>query len=277
MFVQIDTSTVERRIYAMDPKMVEKLKRAGLSDKAATIYYALLERGGAYPSALAKEARINRSTVYKILLDLSVKGLVTEIKKGSKLFYQIEKPQKLLRYAKMNVERSKEMQGVAEDLLPELEGLYSLTSNKPKITYFEGKEGLLAVYEDHVRVEEPYEMVAWANTAHLGDFFPEDFFTFYKKEKERIGIPARGITPDTAKDEEFIPTQYAEISKKIWPQVRHIPAAQFPFKSEITVYGTNKVSILNLENRNYSGVIIEDPTIHNMMRMMFELSWQGAS
>lgn len=260
----------------MKSQLVERLKKAGLSDKAASVYYLLLEAGGAYPSALAKEARLNRSTVYKILLDLSVKGLVTEIKKGKKLYYQIEKPQKLVRFAKMTVERGKEMQTVAEELLPDLEGIYSLMPNKPKITYFEGKQGLLSVYEDHVRVDTPYEMVAWANTAFLDEFFPKDFFAFYKKEKERIGIPARGIVPDTMKDKAFMEDQYSALDKKIRPEVRHIPAAQFPFKSEITVYGTNKVSILNLENDRQSGVIIEDPTIHNMMRMMFELSWVGA-
>ncbi|MBY0110886.1 helix-turn-helix domain-containing protein [Patescibacteria group bacterium] len=261
----------------MATRILERLKKAGLSDKAAVVYEVLLERGGAYPSAIAKEARLNRSTTYKILLDLSVKGLVTEIKKGSKLYYQIEKPQKLVRFAKMRVEQGKEMQATAEELLPELEGLYSLVPNKPKITYFEGKEGMLSVYEDHVRVDEPYEMVAWANTGHLTEFFPIDFFKFYKKEKERIGISARGIVPDTNKDKAFIEEQYSYIDKKYWPKIKHIPAAQFPFKSEITVYGKNKVSILNLENKNYSGVIIEDPTIHQMMRMMFELSWNGVT
>ncbi|MES2225456.1 MAG: helix-turn-helix domain-containing protein [Patescibacteria group bacterium] len=260
----------------MDDRLVEKVKKAGLSDKAAVVYVTLLERGGAYPSALAKDARINRSTVYKILLDLSVKGLVTEIKKGKKLYYQIERPRKLLRFAKMNVERGKEMLAAAEELLPDLEGMYTLVPNKPKITYFEGKEGVLSIYEDHVRVEKPYEMVAWANAGYLDQFFPEDFFKFYKKEKGRIGITTRGIVPDTAKDKGFIKAQYAHLPKKFWPNMRHIPAKQFPYKSEITVYGTNKVSIVNIENNTPSGVIIEDPTIHNMMRMMFELSWVGA-
>lgn len=260
----------------MNEKVIGKLKKAGLSDKAAVVYYALLERGGAYPSVLAKEAHINRSTVYKILLDLSVKGLVTEIKKGKKLYYQIEKPQKLLRFAKMNIERGKEMLAVAEEVLPDLDGLYSLMPNKPKITYFEGKEGVLSIYEDHVRVEKPYEMVGWANVGYLDQFLPEEFFSFYKKEKARIGITTRGIIPDTPKDKAFTGVQYERIGKKFWPEMRYVPAAQFSYKSEITVYGTNKVSILNIESDLPSGVIIEDPTIHNMMRMMFELSWKGA-
>lgn len=260
----------------MNERLVGKLKHAGLSDKAAVVYYTLLERGGAYPSVLAKEARVNRSTAYKILLDLSIKGLVTEIKKGKKLYYQIEKPQKLVRFAKMSVERGKEMQAIAEEILPDLEGMYTLVPNKPKITYFEGKEGVLSIYEDHVRVDKPYEMVAWANAGYLDQFFPEDFFSFYKKEKERIGITTRGIVPDTLKDKKFIEAQYAHLQKKFWPLMRHIPAAQFPYKSEITVYGANKVSIINIENKTPTGVVIEDQTIHNMMRMMFELSWQGA-
>ena len=67
------------------------LEKIGLNDKSALIYSTLLTMGGAYPSALADATRINRSTVYKILLDLSIKGLVTEIERSKKLYYQILK------------------------------------------------------------------------------------------------------------------------------------------------------------------------------------------
>jgi hypothetical protein len=42
------------------------------------------------------------------------------------------------------------------------------------------------------------------------------------------------------------------------------------------VYGTNKVSITKLGNQNMIGVIIEDKIIHDMMKMIFELSWNSS-
>jgi len=256
-------------------RISHRLKDAGLSEKAASIYAYLLESGGAYPSRIAEATRINRSTVYKTLTELSIKGVVSEIQKGKKLFYQVERPSKLLRYAQGQVSRATDQYEQIKELYPEIEGLFSTLPNKPKISFYEGKAGVLSVFEDHVRVDTPYEMVAWANAGYLDQFFSEEFFNFYKREKERIGITTRGILPDTAKDLEFNDVQYSRIGKKFRPQVRHIPAAQFSYKSEITVYGDRKVSIINMENKEPTGVIIEDPTIHNMMRMMFELSWNG--
>src|SRR3989344_9040306 len=79
------------------------LEKIGLSEKEALIYASLITLGGAFPSKIAEHAKLNRTSVYKILVDLSVKGLVSEIKKRNKIFYQVEKPDKLLRYAKSQV------------------------------------------------------------------------------------------------------------------------------------------------------------------------------
>ena len=57
--------------------------------------------------------------------------------------------------------------------------------------------------------------------------------------------------------------------------MRFVSKESFPFKGEITVYGTNKVAIVNLNKEYLTGLIIEDETIHNMMKMIFELSWKG--
>src|ERR1035437_9501454 len=117
------------------PSTFEKI---GLSQKEALVYSTLIELGGAYPSKIAEGTKLNRSTVYKILLDLSVKGLVSEIKKKNKIYYQTEKPSKLLRYAKGQVTLANDHLETVQKLIPDLEGMYSLFSNKPKISYFEG-------------------------------------------------------------------------------------------------------------------------------------------
>ena len=256
--------------------LVPELTKAGLSDKAALIYATLLTHGGCYPSALAKKTRLNRSTVYKILLDLSVKGLITEIQKGKKLFYQIEKPQKLLRYAKSRLDQAEDTYEQTKKLLPEIEGLYSLVPQKPIVKFFSGVEGVLSAYEDHVLQTKPYEMVGWVNEDKLHAFMPAPFFKEYRRRKEKIGIVTRGILPDNKRDKDLLAAGYAGIARKYMPVVRYVPAESFPYASEITVYGENKVSIFNMKSDTLIGVIIEDDTIHHMMRMIFELSWKGA-
>jgi len=251
------------------------LEKIGLSEKEALIYASLISLGGAFPTQIAEHAKLNRTTVYKILLGLSIKGLVNEIKKKNKIFYQVEKPEKLLRYAKSQVTLAQDRVEKTEKLIPDFEGLYSAFTNKPKILYFEGLDGILSIYEDQISGAKKYEMLAFSNASELENIFPAKFFENYRRSKEEIGITTRGIIPDTEKDKTFVPRLYEGYKEEIIPKAKYVPSAEFSFKGEITIYSDNKVSIVNLNKEQLTGLIIEDETIHNMMRMIFELSWKG--
>jgi sugar-specific transcriptional regulator TrmB len=255
--------------------IISELKKTGLSDKSSAVYAALLEMGGGFPSYIARATKLNRSTVYKILTDLSIKGLVSEIEKGKKLYYKINQPTKLLNFAKYQREKADEAYENAKRLIPELEGVFASLPNKPRITYYEGHDAVMSVFEDHINVKKKYEMLGISNVSGLLDFMPKKFFERYRRTKERIGITTRGILPNTEIDRKFVGNVYAGFKKDIVPVVKHMSADEFPFKGEVTIYGENKVSIVNFEERNPIGIIIEDQTIHNMMRFFFELAWKG--
>lgn len=259
-------------------QLQSRLEKTGLTDKESIVYSALLEQGGAYPSKIAEETKLNRSTVYKILLDLSVKGLISEIQKKGKLFYQVENPEKLTRYLRDKVTIANDHLEKANKLIPEIEGLYSIFADKPKISYFEGQENVMQIYADHLNVKKPYEMLAWANTTYLKDLLKSDFFLHYRKTKEKLGITTRGIVPNTEYDVDFVKNTYTKIgiAEKYWPFMKYISHKDFSFEGEITIYGDDKVSIVNLNKNHFTGTVIQDKTIHNMMRMIFELSWKGA-
>lgn len=255
--------------------LLKKLQKSGLSDKEALIYVTLLELGGAYPSKIAEYTGLNRSTVYMVLLQMSVKGLVNEIEKKNKQFYQVEKPNQLLKYIKNKVSIAEEELERAKGVFPEIEGLFSSINYKPKVTYFDGIEGVLSVYETHINVDKPYEMLAWANVREVESLLPKDFFKNYINIKKKKGISSRGIFPDTNPDKTFIDRSYAGFRDEIMPNIRFMPADKFPYEAEITVYGEKNVSIINLRKKKLTGVIIEDETIHGLMKMIFELSWKA--
>lgn len=252
------------------------LKSIGLSDKAATIYAAILELGIAYPSQIAKIAKLNRTTTYHILTDLSVKGLITEIERGKKLCYQIERPGKLLNFAKNQIRIAEDRAERAQKLLPEIEGLFSLTPNKPRVRFFEGQGGVLAIYEEHVTENEPYEMLGFSNVEKLISLLPKHFVADYVKKKDALNIKTRGIFPSSKFSKNYNKEIYTHADKKTLVQIRLISPELFPFQSEITIFGKDKVSIINFEKSSMIGVIIEDSTIAGMMRMIFELAWRGA-
>ncbi|MDB5259265.1 MAG: transcriptional regulator TrmB [Candidatus Taylorbacteria bacterium] len=255
--------------------LIRNLQKTGLSEKTALVYTALLEMGGAYPSAISEKTKINRSTVYKILLDLSIKGLITEIERGKKLYYQVEKPEKLVRYAKAQADTAKDAYEKTRELIPDIAGIFAMSPNKPKIRFFQNADGIMSIFEDHVSISKKYEMLGFANTAELSRFFDPGFLTKYIKKKEKIGITTRGFVPNTSGDRHYAEEFYKGVKESIKLKVRYIPREEFPFNGEITIYGTDRVSIINFDDRGIVGIIIEDKPIHDMMTRIFELAWKG--
>lgn len=261
----------------IDPKLSEKLRKTGLSQKEAAVYMALIEMGGGFPSKIAEMTKLNRSTVYKVLSNLSVYGLISEIEKRKKFFYQPEHPRSIKRFAQSRVTAAQRGLEGTEIILPVLEGLFANASNKPVVRFFEGVEGVLRVYEDHVTDKTPYEMLAFSNTADLMQLLSEDFRLKYIKRKEKLGITTRAILPDQKVDIQYNQTIYKNFPKNIWPKLKHVSRKVFPYKSDLTIYEEKKVSIINFNGPQFSGTIIEDQVIHDMMKMIFELAWQGTT
>ena len=260
----------------MNEKIKEEIRKAGFSDKEATIYSYLAEHGGAYPSEIAEKTRLNRTTTYKILNELAVKGLVADIKKGKKLYYTAEPPKKFIRAAEYKVELAEDALLRANKILPELEGLFQLSENKPRVAFYEGKDRVMDAYITHVEVKKKYEMLAFASITDVEGFLPEKKYGEYVRLKDKMGITTRAIIPEGEFKKTFIEKVYGKTKKDIHPVFRAVPEKDFPFPAEITIYDTNKISIVKFDKKNPVAVIIADETIHNMMKKIFELAWIGA-
>ncbi len=261
----------------MENKLSKQIQNAGLSEKEALIYAALVELGGAFPSKIAEITKLKRTTVYKVLLDLTIKGLVNEIEKKNKLYYQVDKPEKLMRYAKDKVRIAEDQMDKAKKLIPELEGLFNLTTNKPRVLYFEGPDAVYDICMDMISGNEKYEMLAFSNAEKFQNYLPTGKLREFIKGKERIGITTRAIIPDTKAARGYNEAVFAGTSKNIWPVIKFVSKEIFPYEAELTIYGKNKVSITKLGKENVIGVIIEDEIIHGMMKMIFGLAWKTAT
>jgi sugar-specific transcriptional regulator TrmB len=256
--------------------IVKKLEKIGLTDKESLVYVSLLELGGAYPSRIAEYCGLKRATVYNVLTTLSVRGLINEIEKRNKLFYQIEKPEKISKYAESRISQAEDALDRAKEIIPEIAGLFSLLTNHPRVTYYEGVEGLLSIYEDMVSIKKPYEMVAFSRADEFAIFLPEKFLLDFIKKKVEIGITTRGLIPDTKENRNFSETYFKGAPEKFWPKRRYIKPENFPLSGEIIMYGDSKISITNFAKNQMTGVMIEDKALHQMMRTIFELSWNSS-
>jgi sugar-specific transcriptional regulator TrmB len=256
-------------------QLVKQLGEAGLGDKPARVYALLITEGGAYPSAIAARTHLNRSTVYKVLTELTIQGLVNEIEKGKKLYYTAENPQKLVRLARRKAETASDQAERASHLLPAFLSHFDAQGLKPRMRYFEGHDAVLSIYEDHLQRTKPYEMLAIANSADVLTYLPEKFYARFRKTKAELKITTRGIVPDIAVSQAF-EDMYRDVPPPYRPKIRYLSPEKFPLAGEIVVYRTDHVSIVELSNGHISGIIIEDAGFNTMMRSLFNLAWAGA-
>jgi HTH-type transcriptional regulator, sugar sensing transcriptional regulator len=258
--------------------LIKKLIKSELTEKEALVYLSVLELGGAFPSRIAKYAGLRRATTYNILTTLSVRGFVNEIKNKNKIYYQIDKPESILKYTKSKLHKAEESIEQINEILPDIKNIFSSILNQPKITYYSGEKGIFDIFDDMVNNQKPYEMLVFVNGKEFINVLNNDNRDYYQnfmKTKETKNITTRTIIPDTKEDRKAGDIFYEGINKKFWPNFRYTEKNTFPSASEVTIYGTNKVSIINFKKDYETGVIIEDQAIHDMMKAIFELSWDS--
>jgi len=243
------------------------LTNLGLKAKEAKIYLSALELGYASVLEIAKKAEINRPTAYVVLESLMKKGLISTFEKGKKRYFTAESPEKFKDLIQNEQIRLKQKEEEIKKIIPELNIMYNLGGEKPKVRFFEGKEGLRSIRDDIIKskVERLDQIVPLDEVYRVLPPSPTD----HRKDMARKlkNVPERIIY--TSKKGNFLPHKEGTKSR------RYVPIEKFPFSAEINIY-CNKLAIATYKGK-IIGVIIESQEIANTMKYIFELSWEGSA
>lgn len=248
--------------------MIElELQKFGLNEKEVKVYLAALELGYASAQNIAKKANINRATAYFIIEGLTKKGLMTEIEKDKKTYFAAEDPKSLGAVLDKKVKEAEEIQHVFKEILPQLESIYNLSLEKPKIRYYEGNDGILAMRSEFLHLKtDKKEIVGFVCLdkllAHSPQHGEHTGRRIQKGVKSRVIYTRNSGVLESASDE------------KLLREARYVPQNKFPFSSDISIYG-DRVSMIFLKEK-IGGVMIENGELADMMRAIFELAWEGA-
>ncbi len=248
-------------------KIDQVLISLGLMDKEPDIYLTLLKTPGAQPaSIIATRANLNRTTVYKTLVKLVKKGLVTKTQRHGITCFFAEDPENRLKV--LIEEKQKqlgEMNQAMMETLPLLTMLEDDSDSLPKIRYYEGIEGIKQIYEAVLR--EGKDQYRYGDITKiyeaLGIYTDE-----YIKKRNEIGITTHAIMPFYEKDEKELRKNVREHR-----EVLYIPNKYFPIEGEVRIFG-NKVAIISLRKESPIGVIIESETIAKMFLSIYMLTWE---
>lgn len=243
----------------MENQLIAVLTNLGLTDKEAKVYLSCTELGTAVVSDIAHKAGINRVTAYDILEKLKQRGMVSYYTKKKIKYFSSIAPENLLEEFE---KRTSDLRGV----LPKFKTLTG-EINHPRVRYFEGLEGIKAIYAD--TLSSKTEILNYSNSYEIRKQWPTYDQDYVAKRAEKQ-IYLRGISP---KDKAGETVQSHD--KEFHREMRLIPSDKFDFTNEINIYD-DKVAIISFKDE-LIGMIIESIEITNSQRAIFDMCWQFAS
>lgn len=238
------------------------IEQAGFSDKETAVYLSILKVGRGSVAEIAQDSGVDRTTTYRILEDLLKIPLVQTFKEDKKTQWAALHPRYLLEY----IQKKKR---TVQELFPELEALYNLNEEKPKLAYFEGEEGLADLTQQIVvEVKHRGELLSFSAPGAASGYFTTKKFLKVANERIKKQIMSKILIPTI----EGIPDYQVGEDFKNWRQVKIVNPEKFPFKASFNIWN-NKVALLTVRSHPI-GVVIESKDIADTFRSIFEMIWQ---
>lgn len=246
------------------------LQKLGLNQKEIRVYMTILELGRQPASVIARRVKIPRNTTRFILDKLVDKDLIKKTTRANTQLYTPEEPKNLInslerQRVNMNSSIDQKVKNLKE-VMVELESRYRPESTKPKITFYEGDEGLVKMYERTLKSSETLRSFASFDSLH--GILP-DYFKTYFERRMKNKIAMRSIHPDTP-----MARENTKKDKEVMRESRLIPSDKYNFTPEIQLYD-NKVVITSLKEK--LAIVIESHEIYEVMAVAFELAWKEAT
>ena len=248
------------------PVLEQQIIDIGLTSQQAKAYLTCLELGSGYASSIARRSGIPRVNCYYTLNQLRKLGLVSVTKHGKVSIFVAENPKNIVGIAARKLK-------TAEKLLPNLLAITNSLAYKPKIRFYEGREGVRTIYDDILTAEK--EVLGYTNLAAATKIYPE-FLKNHCAEKVKRGIKTRIISPHS--------TAGLKFSQKFFPkdfdhnllEIFFVNPKEFNFLNEIAIYN-NKTAIISLYKREVFGILIESTSYTHTQKATYNLAWLGAT
>lgn len=240
------------------------LRETGLSTPQSSLYRALLRLGPQKAITLSDHTGISRTNTYNVLSELEIKGLVERRGGGRKTIFSALHPKKLEEFLDRE---QRELNARRENLRNSIQNLlidYSLAEGGPGIFRFEGKEGMIRVYEELIRDKVTVNSIVDRRLLRMAisDYNPE-----YIRKRIRHKIHSRVISTDSGPIESD--------DKRELREVRNFDSKIFPFEMDLKITA-KKVVMTTFREDSISGTILIDPEIIRNYSILFEFLWSIA-
>lgn len=242
----------------MDNDLIKLLEGSGFTPKEAQVYIALLELSTGTVTEIAKITELKRAIIYVILEGLIKRGYASELPNQKINTYQASDPTIILNQLKATTKNFSEM-------LPIFKTLGGNGKNRPKIRYFDTREGILKIWDGEMNYAKDAFFIS--SYQRIEDYFPGKITEWTEKAKKGlINTGFRHLISGNPFE-----TELAEKFLKINQKVRILPDLRNT-SMDFTIFD-NKLAITSLENEPFI-VVIESESLVNSIRPIFEIAWE---
>jgi len=155
-------------------KQIKILEKLGLSRRQALVYAVLLAHGEVTMTSLARLSQQKRPTLYLVISELDMQGLISEVIKGKKKYYSAVHPRRIGELLKFRLHEF-------DEILPELIAKYDSSDGKPKVVMLQGIEGVRTAYREAFQMMSEGKEGLWlGNIGVLIEQYP-DIMREYKR------------------------------------------------------------------------------------------------
>ena len=246
--------------YSSDVKH-ELLTSLGISEKAAKIYLAGLTLGTTSVQDIARKTGLKRPTVYVHIDELIKQGLFETVSLNNKQYYRAEDPHILEARLKKSLSQF-------QSAIPELLESQANTLGRPQVVVYDGEKGIRRVYKE---IENANSLRVWSNmTTAVYTPLHEINLELTEAVKEN-GVGVKEIIADTKEAKRY--SRF--IARMCGPTYSARTSIIEGLANDSIIYG-NVVALFRLHELNLFVVRIEDKTIADSMRALFDMAWKTA-
>jgi sugar-specific transcriptional regulator TrmB len=242
---------------------IEELSQLGLSDKESELYLACVELGPSKAKDISAYTSLNRGTIYDVARSLFKKGLLSTTQKRDITHFVAHAPHQYI----YQLERER---AAATLLLPKVEELLQSHPYRPTVTYFEGDEGIRAVYEETLKAESKH-IYCFAAIDEMLEVTGPDFMRYYTEKRTRRHISVQ-ILHDWCPQVEG---SEGDISFKSAPELlreARIAPEAIDVAGNFMVYG-DCIAMMSTKRENF-GTILKSQEYATMFRNLFQVIWE---
>jgi sugar-specific transcriptional regulator TrmB len=242
--------------------ILKQLQEIGLDDKKAQVYLGILRLQEATPQQIAQEADVERTTVYKILEELSRMGLITKTVHGKRMVYCADPVMSLKSFLAKK-------QSIVDHILPILSALQGAKTPRPKVRYYDSLDGIREVLMESIYCQEKLRR-DYAFVDNVVEFLGLRFIQNQIKERVKRGVFVRSLRRQASGSEKdwFLKKE----NRNVLREARYLQGSA-QIEPLIMIYD-NTVAVISSKKESFA-LVIESEEFSAALKTLYDIAWES--